>query len=93
MHISREKEIVVTITGSGFSLADSGPGIDTKYEDSVFEMFVSAKPATERGQGLGLFIVTQLLAADGAEIYLAQDRNANGRRFKFIVNLSSVVER
>lgn len=92
MQVERKKEISIIVSRNGFSLADTGPGVDPAYEDSIFEMFVSAKPAKERGQGLGLFIITQLLAADGAEIYLADNRNAEGRRYKFIVNLSSVVE-
>jgi signal transduction histidine kinase len=90
--IEREKKIRVAVTKDGFTLTDSGPGIDPNYEESIFEIFVTSKPAKERGQGLGLFIVTELLAADGADIYLTSERNEEGRRCKFAVNLSSVVE-
>lgn len=89
--IKRPKRIRVEITSSGFSVADSGPGIDPSYEDSIFDMFISAKPASERGQGLGLFISSQLLAADGCNISLSTDKNQDGRRYRFIVNLGAVM--
>lgn len=92
LKIARSKVIRVAITSDGFSLSDTGPGIDPRYEDTIFEMFMSAKPATDKGQGLGLFIVSQLLAADGCSISLAPERNDDGNRFKFVVDLASVVE-
>ena len=92
LELKRPKHIRVDITSSGFSLSDSGPGIDPDYEDSIFDMFISAKPAGERGQGLGLFISSQLLAADGCSISLSTDRNQEGRRHKFIVDLGAVIQ-
>lgn len=92
LEIKRPKRIRVEITSSSLSVADSGPGIDPAYEDSIFDMFISAKPASERGQGLGLFISSQLLAADGCNINLSTDRNQDGRRYKFIVNLGAVMQ-
>lgn len=92
LKIQRPKEIRVAITDDGFTLSDTGPGVAPAYEDSIFEIFMSAKPAAERGQGLGLFIVSQLLAADGASVSLSSDKNEDGNRFKFVVNLASVVE-
>lgn len=92
LEIKRPKHIHVDITSSGFSLFDSGPGIDPDYEDNIFDMFISAKPAAERGQGLGLFISSQLLAADGCSISLSTDKNQDGRRHKFIVDLGAVIQ-
>lgn len=92
LEIKRPKCIRVIITSTGFSLADSGPGIDPDYEDSIFDMFISAKPASERGQGLGLFISSQLLAADGCSISLNADKNQEGRRYRFTVNLGAVMQ-
>lgn len=89
----RNKEISVFITPNGFALDDTGPGVDPSYEEIIFDMFVTTKPVNERGQGLGLFIVTQLLAADGCEIYLSPERNSEERRSKFIIDLSAVVEK
>jgi len=44
------------------------------------------------GQGLGLFISAELLALDGCSIALLPDRNLAGRRYRFAVDLSPVVE-
>lgn len=92
LDIKRPKRIRIEIAAAGFSVADSGPGVDPAYEDNIFDMFISAKPASERGQGLGLFISTQLLAADGCSISLSADKNQDGRRYKFIVNLGAVMQ-
>lgn len=89
--VNREKRITIDIDGSGFVVSDTGPGVDVAYEESLFEMFVTAKPHRDSGQGLGLFIVTQLLQMDGCEIILTMDRNEDGRRYKFKVDLRSVV--
>jgi signal transduction histidine kinase len=92
LKIARTPTIHVEIKSNGFVIWDTGPGVDPAYEDNLFEIFVSAKPAADRGQGLGLFIVSQLLSADGCSLSLASERNEEGNRFKFAVNLASVVE-
>ena len=79
------------MTRSGFIVADTGPGIDPHYEETLFEIFVTAKPDRDAGQGLGLFIVTELLRIDGCEITLLPDRNEDGRRYRFSVNLVPLV--
>jgi signal transduction histidine kinase len=89
--IHRAKEIVVQLTGAGFIVSDSGPGVDPHYEESLFEMFVTAKPEGDTGQGLGLFIVSELLRTEGCEIALLPDRNEDGRRYRFAVNLRPLV--
>jgi signal transduction histidine kinase len=91
--VSRPKEIVVELTPAGFIVSDTGPGIDPHYEDSLFEIFVTAKPERDTGQGLGLFIVTELLRTDGCNIDLLPDRNEDGRRYRFAVNLRPLVVR
>jgi signal transduction histidine kinase len=72
------KEIVVELTAGGFVVSDSGPGVDTDYESSLFEIFVTGKPDRDTGRGLGIFIVAELLRADSCEISLLPDRNAAG---------------
>jgi signal transduction histidine kinase len=89
--VSRPKEIAVELTGFGFIVSDTGPGVDPHYEESLFEIFITAKPERDTGQGLGLFIVTELLRTDGCSINLLTDRNEDGRRFRFEVNLSPLV--
>jgi signal transduction histidine kinase len=85
------KEILIELTTGGFIVSDNGPGVDPDYESSLFEIFVTAKPERDTGQGLGLFIVTELLRADGCEISLLPDRNAEGRLYRFAVNLRPLV--
>ncbi|MDG4670984.1 sensor histidine kinase [Shinella sp. 838] len=91
--VKRPKEISVELTAGGFIISDSGPGVDPDYESSLFEIFVTAKPERDTGQGLGLFIVTELLRADGCEISLLPERNADGRLYRFSVNLRPLVLR
>lgn len=62
-----------------------------KVEESLFEMFVSAKLDDNAGQGLGLFIVSQLLDIDGCRAMLSEERNSLGRRYRFVVDLSAVL--
>jgi signal transduction histidine kinase len=79
------------LTASGFIVSDSGPGVDPDYESALFEIFVTAKPERDIGQGLGLFIVTELLRVDGCEISLLPEKNSDGRRYRFSVNLRPLV--
>jgi signal transduction histidine kinase len=89
--VTRPKEIVVELTPSGFVVSDTGPGVDPHYEESLFEMFVTGKPDSDTGQGLGLFIVSELLQSDGCDITLLPERNEDGNRFRFLVNLRPIV--
>lgn len=91
--VNRAKEISVELTQFGFLVSDTGPGVEPHYEESLFELFVTSKPDRDSGQGLGLFIVRELLRADGCDITLQPERNADGRRFRFLVNLGAVVVR
>lgn len=86
----RPKAISIEVGQGILTVADSGPGVDTKYEDTLFELFVSGKQEAEEGQGLGLFISKQLLAADGCDIQLNSERNPDGRRYRFSIDLGNV---
>lgn len=83
----QERKIVIETTETGFSWFDSGLGISPSLESSIFEPFVSDKPASE-GQGLGLHIVSTFLEAERCSIQLAAERNEIGRRYKFVINLT-----
>ncbi len=85
------KEIHLTISKSSLIVWDTGPGVRPNVESSLFEIFVSDKPKGE-GHGLGLFIVSQLLESQGCSISLGKERNANGNRYKFIIDLSAIVK-
>jgi signal transduction histidine kinase len=90
--VERPKKINVRLTESGFVLSDTGPGVDPRYEETLFDMFVTAKPNRDGGQGLGLFIIQRLLQIDSCDVTLLSERNEDGRRYKFSVNLKSLVK-
>ncbi|MCJ2143210.1 sensor histidine kinase [Methylobacterium sp. E-066] len=89
--IVREKVVAVEIGPTGFIVSDTGPGVAPRYEDSLFEIFVTGKTDGATGQGLGLFIAQNLLQAEGCDIVLLPDRNPEGRLYRFGVNLSPVI--
>jgi len=70
---------------------DTGPGVRPAMEEVCFDIFVTDKPKGE-GHGLGLFITRQLLEEEGCRIFLADERNAKGRRFKFVADFSGVLQ-
>ena len=72
------------------AIEDNGPGVRPSIEDAIFEMFISDKPNRD-GSGLGLFICRQLLEAENCSITLDDERNGQGRRYRFLVNLQGVL--
>ena len=70
-------------------VSDNGLGVAPAVEESLFEPFVTMKPKGQ-GRGLGLFIVRQLLDAEGCFIVLDERRNTYGRRYVFSMNLSNI---
>ncbi len=84
------RQVTIQVRPGGLVVEDTGPGVDARVEESLFDLFVTTKHQEEDGQGLGLFIVSQLLALDGCSVVLLPDRNASGRRYRFLVDLSAV---
>ena len=84
------KKIVITIDKPWVYFEDNGPGIDESVENTLFSPFVTCKPE-EQGRGLGLFIVQQLLDDSNCDIVLDKERNAEGRRFRFSINLYGLI--
>lgn len=80
------KVIFVRTTDFGIRIWDSGKGIREGVSEKIFEMFVSDK---SDGQGLGLYIVSNLLRERGAKISLLEDRNEYGRRYVFELDFSN----
>ena len=66
---------------------DSGYGVNPSVEETLFDPFVTTKPAT-RGRGLGLYISRQLLDSELVDLDLLQERNELGRRFIFRLDFS-----
>ena len=79
--------VSITVEGYIVYIEDDGPGVARDIEQSLFEPFTTRKPKGE-GRGLGLFISTQLLEADGCHIRLGAGRNKNDRRHIFEIDLS-----
>lgn len=87
------KKLHLALDSGILTIWDNGPGIDKDYEESIFDIFVTAKPVSDSGQGLGLFIVTQLLSIDGCDVTLSKERNSLGRLYKFNINLQPILVR
>jgi signal transduction histidine kinase len=83
-------EIHAVIDSPKLIFWDTGPGVRQPLEEVLFDIFVTDKPSGE-GHGLGLFIVKQLLDEEGCRIYLSEEKNESGRRFKFIIDFSGVL--
>jgi PAS domain S-box-containing protein len=65
--------------GSGFYVADDGPGIPVEERDEVFESGYSSTPG---GTGVGLAIVQEVANAHGWEVSLTESEKG-GARFEF----------
>ena len=63
---------------------DSGCGVHPEIEDKLFEPFRFMK---ENGRGLGLYIVRELTENMNGRVWLSDERR-DGRRFKFVFDLS-----
>lgn len=55
---------------NGFSISDSGPGINPRDQQRIFDPFFSRKPD---GRGLGLYIAKTTLKATGYELIVAEE--------------------
>ena len=75
-------------------VSDNGRGIEKSIESSVFEPFVTDKgreKGQQKGRGLGLFIVRQLLDSEGCHIAILPKRNKYGRLYIFQIDLRSAL--
>lgn len=67
------------------SVKDSGPGIDPRQLDSVFDAFVSTKP---NGTGLGLAICRMIVEGHGGRLTASSD-GESGALFQFVLPIGS----
>jgi signal transduction histidine kinase len=84
-------EVHAEISQTRLTFWDNGFGIRPAMEEVCFDLFVSDKPKGE-GHGLGLFITSQLLEEEDCHIFLSDERNDRGRRFKFVVDFGGVLK-
>jgi len=82
--------ITVELARPFLRVSDNGLGIDPSIESALFEPFVTAK-GKGRGRGLGLFVVQQLLDAEGCAISVEQKRNIHGRRYIFELDFTGAL--
>jgi PAS domain S-box-containing protein len=76
-----ERELLISTDQSGGTLVavrDSGPGIDPKHLERVFEAFYS----TKSGMGMGLSISRSIVAAHGGRLWAAATES-RGAVFQF----------
>jgi signal transduction histidine kinase len=76
------RTITIECDKNGFTWWDGGKGVRDGVASSLFEPYVTDKPAN-KGQGLGLFLVTAFMNAEKCSMSLLDDRNTWGRRYKF----------
>ncbi|MBI3565425.1 MAG: HAMP domain-containing histidine kinase [Elusimicrobia bacterium] len=62
------------------TVSDSGPGVDAKVKDTLFDPFVTTKP---RGLGLGLSLIRKLLGPVGGEV--SHETGPKGSTFKIVL--------
>lgn len=82
-------EITIDYDPFRLHVSDNGHGVEKSVEEALFEPFVTLKPK-QQGRGLGLFINAQIMESIGGRITLLPDRNVDGRRFIFEIDLTSV---
>lgn len=67
-----------------FSVQDSGPGVEEQYRKEIFSKFYrtgNEETRTQKGSGLGLYIVDQLIRLHGGNIVCSESKDG-GADFK-----------
>ena len=83
-----EDQIIIEAYGQNeIVVYDTGTGVMPEMQDILFDALQSGKPNNE-GRGMGLYIVRQLMQSFGGNIYLLDELNAYGNRYKFVITLN-----
>jgi signal transduction histidine kinase len=64
------------------AVEDTGPGIDPKKLDGIFDAFVTTKP---QGMGLGLAICRMIIERHGGQLTASSNGNCGGALFQFVL--------
>ena len=86
----REGKISICVEAPVVRFMDNGRGVEESVEESLFQPFITTKRSGE-GRGLGLFVARQLLDSESCGILLLPDRNDQGQRHVFEIDLSGAV--
>jgi len=76
--------LVAAGDGVEVAVADNGPGIPDQDRERVFDLYYTTRPD---GNGLGLSIVSQLAAALGGRVAVADGAGLEGRGARFTLHL------
>jgi signal transduction histidine kinase len=82
--------IIIDISEPFVRIFDNGYGIDPSIEERIFQPFVTSKPRN-KGRGLGLFIVQQLLERDNCDIVLLDRKNKHNHKYMFQIDFTSII--
>lgn len=67
-----------------FTVRDDGPGIDPAHHDRVFDIFQTLAPRSKLdSSGIGLSIVTRLVASAGGSVHIESNAGERGAAFHF----------
>ena len=85
-----QPRITLRIEKPWIYISDNGYGIAPAIQDNIFEPFVTMKPK-EKGRGLGLFIVQQLLDSESCFINLEPNLNDSNRKYILSINFANII--
>ncbi len=70
------------------TVTDNGPGVDPRRRETIFEPFVTSKPAGQ-GRGLGLYIARELAQYHDWKLYLDEEKGIEraGRLSRFALDM------
>jgi signal transduction histidine kinase len=81
-------KIIIDENNKTVYITDSGPGVNSRFREKIFDPFFSMKG--EDGRGLGLYIVKEILDEKGFSIWLVNQEDfpwlLSGASFKIVFN-------
>ncbi|MBU8869255.1 MAG: hypothetical protein KOO60_00145 [Gemmatimonadales bacterium] len=83
-----EGTVSVTLQSDGpeveINVADNGPGVGSEDRKRIFDLYFTTR---SDGHGLGLSLATQMVAAMGGSLRIAEDPGLEGKGARFVVRL------
>ena len=81
-------KIEINSDDEALTVADNGPGVDPRRRETIFEPFVTSKPAGQ-GRGLGLYIARELTHYHDWKLYLDEEEGIEraGRLSRFVLDM------